>query len=230
MLGPLVILFVILINNAEFSNKFALHNSPATAFWNSFSRISPRLHTRSITIMLWVVLIFALAVLAFVMKSFLGKWGDLLFSTLILLICLNEEYEVNKEPLLNEVHSNTFTPLFWFAVLGPIGCGVYYITHNLRHISNLEYKFYTTIISWLRLIPAFLTGTIYGLVGEFDPAFYRLKRFLSVKETRANVIVLECGSAALGDVGKVDEIDLVQRAKLIWTLLAIFFSMIYWNL
>lgn len=161
----------------------------------------------------------------------LGLLGSLLFSGVVLFWCINRDYTYSKQSILIEEHINLFTPLFWFAVVGPAGAWLYYTLFSVSSFNKTNrFSCIYSLFHWLQLIPALVTACVYSLVGDFDGGITQLKDLFIRKEINLSEVLLRCGNGALGDSNKIDEHDLVYRARLLWSLIAVFISIAYWSL
>lgn len=230
ILGPIVVCLALLLSESSLYQRALVYKIyPAMSSARVFVDL-PLLKGKFVTAQVILLLLIFVVLIDLLIKNVLGHVLYFIYAMISLLLALSIKPTIEKEPIIIREHNYTFTPLFWFGVLGPLGCWAYYILVVLNKRKVLNDAICATLISWLRLVPALLTGFILGLVGQFTEVLGSLKQKLIRREFNSDNIVLDCCWESLGQGGSTDEIDLVRRAKFAWLLLVVFFSTVYWSL
>lgn len=122
-----------------------------------------------------VLLLPVLLAVLFLTKFFyliFGLGGLAIFCVIALFFSMHnlrqDQNEIQETSEIILEHEKVYAILFWFAVLGPVGCVAYWFLSNSK-IFNLELlgKIHN-VAAW---IPARITGLILSLVGNFDNIF-----------------------------------------------------------
>jgi membrane protein required for beta-lactamase induction len=108
--------------------------------------------------------------------------------------------------ILKQSYLRTFSILFWFIILGPIGAILYRSSHTLKQtmpgMSDLGLDFRSGVNRLLYLldwVPVRITAFTYALSGNFHDATYKWWNSHNDKESdSADSILSKAGSGALG--------------------------------
>ena len=136
--------------------------------------------------------------------------------------------------ILSVVNERTFTLLFWFVLLGPLGAALYRLVTNISKQEDTDNRttksagLVQVTMAWL---PARMLALGYALTGHFDGAIQAYRsRSLEVDLLQSNhEVLISTGMGALRYQRMTDEIsciraarDLVMRSIIIWiTVLAL---------
>ena len=119
-----------------------------------------------------------------------------------------------KEALVS-VNRVVFAALFWFVILGPLGCVLYRLCERNCE-GDGSAKMVTRVLDW---IPVRLFAFTYALIGNFVAVIptWLKKVFSSVGENEN--ILRECGEKALGEERELlayQVQSLIDRAFIVW--------------
>lgn len=157
----------------------------------------------------------------------MGELGTLIFNVVLLLYCLYSANKKNYSSIFVTSFEHSFSLLFWFATLGPVGLILSWLfllsgvkpdaaseLYYAKNISNLLFKMHTIAV-WL---PARITGLIFSLVGDFEQGFNRWKAIIKVLNMPHTELLDTCGEASLGSLTMEHSQLLVDRAFIAWMI------------
>jgi AmpE protein len=129
--------------------------------------------------------------------------------------------------ILHIAHERIFATIFWFVILGPLGCMLYRLISELS--KQIEYHdlaefsdFIHSIMAW---IPARMLSASYALTGNFDGAYHAYKdRAYTSDFSQSNYEVLvSTGLGAMRNTDMKNELAsiysaqaLVMRSVVVW--------------
>lgn len=177
-----------------------------------------------------------LLVLVFLSSALRGVVGHLLLGVIVLWYCLGFDAlksgaHANVEQLLLLAYHQVFAMIFWYALIGPWGVGLYYILIQLRTAfekNEMEYKELLPlliraqgIMDW---VPVRLLGLCFALVGHFSVLFPLWLKELPGKIDHTEDYVVEWGMKSL-ELSKPSDQEmtqataaqtLVDRSVIVW--------------
>ncbi len=114
--------------------------------------------------------------------------------------------------ILKQAYIRTFSVIFWFVILGPLGAILYRSCHTLKHalpeLNDLGLDFRSGVNNLLYIldwIPVRITAFTYALSGNFHNATYAWWNSQSEEDDNtANDIIAKAGIGALGLDGATD--------------------------
>jgi AmpE protein len=113
-----------------------------------------------------------------------------------------------------------FAPLFYFALAGPLGAGIYRVVAVLARARRGEE--YLRVLAWLDWVPARLLGLSFALTGDFAAVAQRLREYGLLDGLAAPVFLERQADAALGvDGGVPAAASLLRRSAALWLALLI---------
>ena len=225
MTGFLIVLLALLLIHTNFYQKVCVDSIGDYISKNIFMSVELNGYLR-LTLLLFAT------VIAFLLHSVIaGMHSKIIFalySLLVLAISLFTSIVSYKSSYATLEHLKVFTPLFWFAVLGPLGGLIVIIINIANSIFKIESRVISVTLTWLRYIPSIISGAIFALVGDFNPAWKILIKNVKIFNVSSD-IVHDCCTEALGQTTSIDEIDLVNRARIVWFIFAAFLAALFWN-
>ncbi|MBL4712765.1 MAG: regulatory signaling modulator protein AmpE [Gammaproteobacteria bacterium] len=129
--------------------------------------------------------------------------------------------------ILYIANERIFATIFWFIILGPLGCMTYRLISELsKQIEfNALAEFSDYIHSLMAWVPARMLAAGYALIGNFDCAYhaYKNRAYASDFSQSNNDVLITTGLGAMQKVENGDELasiytaqTLVIRAIIVW--------------
>jgi AmpE protein len=179
----------------------------------------------------------AFLVIHFVLNQFLYGVLDVVFQLFILLYCFGprnlwadafasthaaEQTYGFQSAFFIEANRRVFAIIFWYSILGPIGCILYRILDLTAHAEETlpEFvspaRYFVSLLDWL---PARVFTFSLALAGHFVNVIQCWRKKNLWRFNHNDTFLTECGTAALGQEGALplsrSAVSLLDRAFLI---------------
>lgn len=181
------------------------------------------------------IIFFIILLLDYAIYAAMQDIGLSIFYTIILTYCLCSSTKKSYSSIFIKNFEYSFSLLFWFSLLGPIGLIFYWLfmlggvkqeqingVNYAKSINNILFNLHN-ITAWL---PARITGLIFSLVGDFEQGFNKWKSAIKILNMPNYELLDACGESALGNLTMEQAPILVERTLVAWFIICILITLI----
>lgn len=169
-----------------------------------------------------IPILLAVNLLSFALSGVLYGFATLIFQLVVLIYCLgpqnlwaemlganNNLNQTEVGSIFIEANKRIFAVVFWFILLGPVGA-VLYRTVSLSITDLNKQGAAPVLVQSARMLEAILNWLpiraftlIFALGGHFTKAFNYWRKKVGQGLDSNEILITECGAAALGDEGSI---------------------------